>query len=122
MTTYKNGENHIWLDGRPVAASQTINRGQMTWLKSAYPFGIAIEDLTAGKMGTVVKLGIVLALAKDSETIAVGDLITFSATTGKFEVAATTERVCGIARSATTGGTGELFELELFPTYIQKVS
>ena len=81
---YKNGENHIWLDGRPVAASQTINRGQMTWLKndntlvddeasgqSAYPFGIAIEDLTAGKMGTVVKLGIVLALAKDSETIAV---------------------------------------------------
>ncbi len=57
---YKNGENHIWLDGRPVAASQTINRGQMTWLKndntlvddeasgqSAYPFGIAIEDTGA---------------------------------------------------------------------------
>ena len=134
MTTYKNGENHIWTDGRPVAAAQTILRGQMTWLKNdntlvddeasgqaAYPFGVAIEDLTAGKMGTVVKLGIVLALAKDSETIAVGDLITFSATTGKFEVADTTERVCGIARSATTGGTGELFELELFPTYIQKV-
>ena len=134
MTTYKNGENHIWTDGRPVAAAQTILRGQMTWLKNdntlvddeasgqaAYPFGVAIEDLTAGKMGTVVKLGIVLALAKDSETIAVGDLITFSATTGKFEVAATTERVCGIARSATTGGTGELFELELFPSYRQAV-
>ncbi len=134
MTTYKNGEYHIWTDGRPVALSQTINRGQMTWLKNdntlvddaaagqaAYPFGIAIEDLTAGKMGTVVKLGIVLALAKDSETIAVGDLITVDATTGKFEVAATTELVCGIARSATTGGTGELFELELVPSYRQAV-
>ncbi len=131
---YKNGENHIWLDGRPVAASQTIVRGQMTWLKNdntlvddgaagqaAYPFGVALWDLTAGEMGTVCKLGIVLALAKDAETIAIGDLITVATATGKFEVAETTELVFGIARSATTGGNGELFELELIPSYRQAV-
>lgn len=134
MTTYRNGENHLWTEGRPVAAAQTIVRGQAAWLaddntlvddaaaaQAAYMFGVALWDGVAGEMLTVNKFGVTLALAKNSETIAVGDLITVSATTGLFEVAATTELVVGIARSATTGGSGELFELEHFPTYRQAV-
>ena len=83
---------------------------------------IAIEPAsTLNDDFAILEMGIKEVTAKDAENFAVGALITGSAA-GKFKEADVDDFVVGVARSATSGGSGETFFLEFWGSGFQSAA
>lgn len=108
------GGTAVWLDDA-MEAHQNESEGE-----SRVYGGVAMHDAAAGERFTVFKLGIGLALATDAQTIPAGSPVKVNTSTGKFELSDdVSELIHGRAQSATSGGNGEYFEVDLFyPPYL----
>jgi hypothetical protein len=99
----------VWVDEDGLAAAQAADGIAGTTL-----FGVASHDAAEGEALMVVKHGIVLCKATNSQTIGIGALVTCVTTTGLWSATSAAAIANGRARSATSGGSGEFFEVDLF--------
>lgn len=103
------GGTAVWLDDAMEAFQDQASGESLVY------GGVAMHDAAAGERFTVFKLGIGLALATDAEEFPAGSPVTVDVTTGKFEIGdEATDAIYGRAQSATSGGDGEYFEVDLF--------
>ena len=77
------------------------------------PIGVIQNNPTSGHAAIVRLMGRSKALASSSGTIAYGDWVTATTWGSLVSVTTTGYRVLGIARSASTGASGQLIEVDL---------
>lgn len=103
------GGTAVWLDDAMLAYQDQASGESLIY------GGVALHDAVAGEVFAVFKQGMGIGLATDAEDFPAGSPLKINTTTGKWELSdGVAEMVSGRAITATSGGTGEFFEVELF--------